>query len=113
MLTLRTDISWRDSVFFKPSNNPLFSGNATTLVTGRIAWQPASEAWEIALYGRNLSDDRHVSYSTFGRDVTGVSNPTLPLYIYSEPRQYGLQQLGRAPGCNPDTNANLEPRHLH
>src|SRR3546814_7220076 len=35
MLTLRTDISWRDSVFFKPSNNPLFSGNATNLVNGR------------------------------------------------------------------------------
>jgi iron complex outermembrane receptor protein len=91
MLTLRTDISWRDSVFFKPSNNPLFSGNATTLINGRVTWQPASEAWEIALYGRNLTNERYVSYSTIGTDATGVSNPTLPLYIYGEPRQYGLQ----------------------
>jgi iron complex outermembrane recepter protein len=91
MLTLRTDISWRDSIFFKPSNNPLFSGNATTLINGRVAWQPASEAWEIALYGRNLTNERYVSYSTIGTDATGVSNPTLPLYIYGEPRQYGLQ----------------------
>src|SRR3546814_9065656 len=62
-LSLRTDVSWRDSVFFKPNNNPLFSGNATTLVNGRVAWQPGSEAWEIALYGRNLTDERYVSRS--------------------------------------------------
>src|SRR3546814_2284862 len=55
-LSLRTDVSWRDSVFFNPNNNPLFSGNATTLVNGGVAWQPGSEAWEIALYGRNLND---------------------------------------------------------
>lgn len=90
-LTLRTDLAWRDKVFFKPSNNPLFTGTATTLVNGRIAWQPSSEVWEIALYGRNLTDERYVSYSTVGTGATGVSNPSLPLYIYGEPRQYGVQ----------------------
>src|SRR3546814_9526802 len=72
-LSLRTDVSWRDSVFFKPNNNPLFSGNATTLVNGRVAWQPGSEAWEIALYGRNLTDERSEEHTSELQSLMRIS----------------------------------------
>ncbi|MES2135896.1 MAG: TonB-dependent receptor [Pseudomonadota bacterium] len=90
-LTLRGDIAYRSRVFFKPNNNPLYGGSTTTLVNGRIAWQPHSQKFEVALYGRNLLNERYASYKAVGTDVTGVSNPALPLIVYGEPRQYGLQ----------------------
>ena len=90
-LLLRTDVAYRSSVFFKPTNDPLYAGSSTTLVNGRIAWQPASQRWELALYGRNLTDERYASYKAVGTDPTGVSNPALPLTVFGEPRQFGVQ----------------------
>src|SRR3546814_18642277 len=46
-LSLRTDVSWPDSVFFKTTNNTLYSRNATTPVNGSVTWQPGSGAWDI------------------------------------------------------------------
>lgn len=90
-LVLRTDLAWRDTVFFKPSNDPRYAGGNTTLVNGRVAWQPEDKRWEVALYGRNLANTRYASYKAVGTDATGVSNPSLPLTVFGEPRQYGLQ----------------------
>lgn len=90
-LVLRTDTAYRSSVFFKPSNDPRYAGSSTTLINGRIAWQPRSQRWELALYGRNLTNERYASYIAVGTDATGVSNPALPLTVYGEPRQYGVQ----------------------
>lgn len=90
-LLLRTDIAHRSRVFFKPNNSPLYDGSPVTLVNGRIAWQPRDRHWEVAIYGRNLTKERYASYKAVGTDATGVSNPALPLTVYGEPRQYGIQ----------------------
>ncbi|MDH2135187.1 TonB-dependent receptor [Sphingobium yanoikuyae] len=90
-LVLRADVAWRDAAFFKPNNDPRYAGTGTTLLNGRIAWQPGDKKWEVALYGRNLTNTRYASYKAVGTDVTGVSNPDLPLTLYGEPRQYGIQ----------------------
>lgn len=90
-LLLRTDIAWRDKIYFKPNNNPLYAGESVTLVNGRVAYQPNGKNWELAAYGRNLTNERYVSYKAVGTDVTGVSNPALPLTVYGEPRQFGVQ----------------------
>lgn len=90
-LVLRADLAWRDTAFFKPNNDPLYAGGNTMLVNGRIAWQPDGKQWEVALYGRNLTNERYASYKAVGTDATGVSNPSLPLTVYGEPRQYGVQ----------------------
>lgn len=90
-LVLRTDLAWRDKVFFKPNNDARYAGDSSMLINGRIAWQPANEHWELAAYGRNLTNERYASYKAVGTDPTGVSNPDLPLTVYGEPRQYGVQ----------------------
>lgn len=90
-LVFRTDIAYREAVFFKPNNNPRYAGRNTTLVNGRIAWQPTNNKWELAIYGRNLTKERYATYKAVGTDATGVSNPAFPLTVYGEPRQYGLQ----------------------
>ena len=90
-LLFRTDLAVRDKAFFKPSNDPLYAGERITLINGRVAFQPNRKNWEIALYGRNLTNERYASYKAVGTDVSGVSNPSLPLTVYGEPRQYGVQ----------------------
>lgn len=90
-LTLRGDVARRGTAYFKPSNDPRYASSPTTLVNGRISWEPSGGQWEVALYGRNLTDERYATYKTFGTDATGVSNPDLPLTVYGEPRQYGVE----------------------
>lgn len=90
-LVLRTDVAYREAVFFKPNNSPTYASENTTLLNGRIAWQPVNNKWELAIYGRNLTNERYASYKAVGTDPTGVSNPAYPLTVFGEPRQYGIQ----------------------
>jgi iron complex outermembrane receptor protein len=90
-LLLRTDLALRGKAFFKPSNDPLYAGERVTLLNGRLTYQPQGRNWEIALYGRNLTNERYASYKAVGTDATGVSSPSLPLTVYGEPRQMGVQ----------------------
>lgn len=90
-LTLRGDTAYRSRVFFKANNDPLFGNDGYFLVNGRIGLILPGDRWEVAIYGRNLTDTRYATYRTVGTDTTGVSNPTLPLAVFGEPRQYGLQ----------------------
>jgi len=90
-LTLRGDVAWRSRVFFRANNNPLFQGERSTLVNSRIAWRPASEGWELALYGRNLTNERYVTYKTAAVNAAGSTDLTQPKATYGEPRQYGVE----------------------
>lgn len=94
-LTLRGDIAWRDRVQFKPNNLRQFSGEPYTLLNARATFATAGDVWEVAVFGRNLTDERYATYKTVGTDATGVSNPALPLAVYGEPRQYGVQLVRR------------------
>lgn len=91
IIKLRGDVAQRDRIFFKANNLPQFSNDSYVLVNARIALSTAGDTWELALYGRNLTDKRYATYKTVGTDTTGVSNPSLPLAVFGEPRQYGLQ----------------------
>lgn len=91
VITLRGDVAQRDRIYFKANNLPQFSNGSYVLVNARAALTTAGDVWEIALYGRNLTDKRYATYKTVGTDTTGVSNPDLPLAVFGEPRQYGLQ----------------------
>jgi iron complex outermembrane receptor protein len=90
-LTLRGDVAYRSRVFFKPNNDPRFGNGDYVLVNSRIALNLPGDRWEAAIYGRNLTDTRYATYRTVGTDTTGVSNPALPLAVFGEPRQYGVQ----------------------
>ena len=90
-LTLRGDIARRSAAFFKPNNDPRYASSPTALINGRVSWKPMDSRWEAALYGRNLTNERYATYKAVGTDGVGVSNPNLPLTVFGEPRQYGLQ----------------------
>jgi iron complex outermembrane receptor protein len=94
-LTLRGDVGWRDRVYFKPNNLRQFSEDPNTLVNARATFAPAGGVWEMSIFARNLTDARYATYKTVGTDATGVSNPALPLSVFGEPRQYGVQMLRR------------------
>lgn len=90
-VTLRGDIAQRGVAYFKPNNDPRYASSPTTLINSRISWMPTDGSWEVALYGRNLTNERYATYKAAGTDALGVSNPDLPLTVFGEPRQYGLQ----------------------
>lgn len=94
-LTVRGDAAWRDKVEFKANNLPQFAGAAYTLLNARATYSTVGDVWELAVFGKNLTDERYATYKTVGTDATGVSNPALPLAVYGEPRQYGVQVLRR------------------
>ena len=90
-LSLRGDAAYRSRVFFKANNDRLFSNDGYVLVNSRISLAMPGEHWEIAIFGRNLTNTRYATYRTVGTDTTGISNPSLPLAVFGEPRQYGIQ----------------------
>lgn len=57
------------------------------LLNGRIAWSDDDYKWEVALWGKNLTDEdyitgvRNVSRSTFGTPFVGIN----------QPRSYGIE----------------------
>ena len=65
-------------------NDPLIRGDSYWLFDARVAIGAADERWEVAVWGRNLSDNRHVVQ---GLDVAslGFGNRN-----YNAPRTYGV-----------------------
>ena len=75
---------YSDSMFKDAVNDPVIRAGSWWLFDARVALGAADESWEIALWGRNLSDNRHVVQ---GLDVAtlGFGNRT-----YNAPRTYGV-----------------------
>ena len=75
---------YSDSVFKDASNDPLISAGNWWVFDARFAIGDADDRWEIAVWGRNLSDNRHVVQ---GLDVAslGFGNRN-----YNAPRTYGV-----------------------
>ena len=90
-LTLRGDYAWRDNVDFKRDNLPQFRADTYSLLNARISFVSADELWEVSLYGQNLTDNRYATYITLGRNIAGAADPNLPVTVFGEPRQYGIQ----------------------
>lgn len=90
-LTLRGDYAWRDNVDFKRDNLPQFRADTYSLLNARISFVSEDELWEVSLYGQNLTDNRYATYITLGRNTAGAADPNLPVTVFGEPRQYGIQ----------------------
>ena len=75
---------YSDGVFKDAANDPLIRAENYWLLDARIAIGAADERWEIAVWGRNLTDNQHVVQ---GLDVAslGFGNRT-----YNAPRTYGV-----------------------
>ncbi|UTW59462.1 TonB-dependent receptor [Kordiimonas sp. SCSIO 12603] len=90
-LTFRTDYAWRDNVDFKRNNQPQFRADTYALLNARISYLSEDGNWEVSLYGQNLTNNRYVTYITSGRNVLGEADASLPVSVFGEPRQYGIQ----------------------
>ena len=82
--SLQGSTHYSASVFKDAVNDPLIRAGSYWLFDARAAFGAADDRWEIAIWGRNLSDDRHVVQ---GLDVAslGFGNRT-----YNAPRTWGV-----------------------
>lgn len=90
-LSVRGDYAWRDTVDFKRNNLPQFRSDTYSLLNARVSYTTPDNSWEISAYGRNLTDERYATYITVGRNAAGAADPSLPVTVFGEPRQYGIQ----------------------
>ena len=85
------DYSWVDDQYSDPSNGPAYLIKSYSLVNARVSWMPASERWEIALWGKNLADEEY----TRNNNLNFLGTPRR---IWGAPRTYGISAtwfLGR------------------
>jgi len=77
------DYGWIDDQYSDPSNGPLYEIDSYGLIGARITWVPASERWELAVWGKNLTDKEY-------NLVNSTNFLTVPRTIWGEPRTYGV-----------------------
>jgi iron complex outermembrane receptor protein len=80
----RVDWSYQDDFFFEASNTPNEVQKAYDSWDARLAFASLSGVWEVALWGKNLSDEliktHSVAFAPFGQELVS----------YAEPRTYGV-----------------------
>jgi len=85
-LAFRVDYLSQNKVYFNPSNAALQVDEGYELVNARVAFEPEEGNWELALWGKNLSDEQ---YAVFKNDLSFIgTNSTAD--ILGDPRTYGV-----------------------
>jgi iron complex outermembrane recepter protein len=87
LAAVQGDAHYSDETYKEATNDPLIKAGEYTVVNGRFAFLPAERTWEIALWGRNLTDERYV--------VQGLDIATFFLgnRNYNAPRTFGAEVL--------------------
>ncbi|MGI9225584.1 MAG: TonB-dependent receptor [Woeseiaceae bacterium] len=86
-LLAQIDFSYSDSYFFDTDNAPLDVSDSATLWNARLAWRLSSDKFEIALFGRNLTDEEKV--------IEGFDIFDTQMLIYNHARIYGVSLVYR------------------
>ncbi len=84
-LALQGEARYSSSVFKDAGNDPLIAAERFWLFNGRVSLTDPRSHWEVALWGRNLTDRRYVVQGTNLASL-GVVNR-----IYNAPRTFGLE----------------------
>jgi len=74
-----------------PSLDPKFEQPAYTKINARIALSDSDDIWELALIGRNLTDESIVTYANGLPVSTTVSSGTAYYAFYERPRNIAIQ----------------------
>jgi iron complex outermembrane receptor protein len=85
-VTARFDYSYRDSMFGEPTDDPgrFTAIDSRSLINADIAYSPDNADWTLALYGKNLTDERY--------DNARLNTNDYILRILSNDiREYGLR----------------------
>lgn len=83
VLTSQASYSYRSKFNLGLSNDPHQVQEGFGLLDARVALSPVDERWQVALFGRNLTDELYSDYGTDAPSVTGVRfrNTQRPLQI--------------------------------
>ena len=85
-LNFRLDYVNQGELYMKPSNADISQIDGYELYNARVAFQSADETWELALWGKNLTDEEYAIHSS---DLVQLgSNSTSD--ILGNPRTYGV-----------------------
>jgi iron complex outermembrane receptor protein len=80
--SIQVDGSYSDSVFKDAINDPIIAADSYVLVNARLSLFNAARSWEVALWGKNLSDEQYVAQGL--NTGLGAGNRN-----YNAPRTYG------------------------
>jgi iron complex outermembrane receptor protein len=81
-------LTWTDDLYFTPINEEAVGQEAFALLDARVAWLSADARWELALLGRNLSDEE---YYQNGVRFTSTTDPVRDLYNIGNALGYPAQ----------------------
>ena len=78
------DYTYQDETANDAANTPLLIEDSVSLVNARVSLLSNSGKWEVALFGRNLTDEVHLT--------SGVSTTAFGIVegVYNRPREYGI-----------------------
>ena len=81
---LRVDYSWVDDAFFEASNIPQQLWPSHDNLDARLSIAGANNEWELAIWGKNLTDELVPTYVTYFGPFRQILTP------YAPPRTYGM-----------------------
>jgi len=82
-LAFNVDYSYMDDQYSDPSNSAVDAIDSYDIWNARIAWTPLSGQWEVAVWGKNLSDEE---YNAVNNDNFLGS----PRTVWGDPQLYGI-----------------------
>jgi len=82
---LQGNFKYTDDMFRDAFNDPFNHSDSYTTVDARVWIGPESGSWELALWGKNLSDEQYTEQAFNFLDLTGLANQ-----LYGSPLTYGL-----------------------
>jgi iron complex outermembrane receptor protein len=84
-LVLQGDVEYRGNFYFSLTNFDATKVEPYTLLNARITWKAPGDHWEVAAFGKNLSDERYRTVGFEASDFGGFTQVG-----YGEPRWYGV-----------------------
>jgi iron complex outermembrane receptor protein len=85
------DLIYSDEYLTTPSLDPKFTQPSYTKLNARIALSDQDDRWELALIGKNLTDESIVTYANGLPVATTVSSGTGYYAFYERPRTIAIQ----------------------
>jgi iron complex outermembrane receptor protein len=84
-LTMRAELRYQSSVYFDQFNTAQLEQGGYTLLNARMAYLTADDHWELALFGRNLTD------KVYRQSMVRVDNVFGTVAFFGAPRLYGIE----------------------
>ncbi len=83
-LTARVDVTYRDRMFFDPSNNPISRANAHDVWDARLSWRSPGGHWELSAWGKNIFDEEYITHLFTQR------GGRIAFALFGDPARYGF-----------------------